>query len=61
MLIYGRYVEIVTPPLIAIGLALVAMRKNLIRTAVPLVAIAVFTIAVVAIRGLHVDPGEASR
>jgi hypothetical protein len=61
MLIYGRYVEIVTPPLVAIGLWLVATRKDPRRAVAPLVAIGVFTVAVAAIRALHVDPGEASR
>jgi len=61
MLIYGRYVEIVTPPLVAIGLWLVATRKELRRAVAPLAAIAVLTLAVVAIRAIHVDPGEASR
>jgi hypothetical protein len=60
-LIYGRYVEAVTPPLVALGLVLLASRRAGAWAKRIAVALAVLSAGVIAIRAAHVDPGEASR
>jgi hypothetical protein len=63
MLVYGRYVEVVTPALVAIGLVVLASRgawawawaRRIV------VAVALLTAAVILIRAASTDPGEPSR
>jgi hypothetical protein len=61
MLIYGRYTEIVAPPLVAIGLAVIA-RGPLVRSfRGPLLGLALLTSIVVLIRATASDPDAANR
>jgi hypothetical protein len=57
MLIYGRYVEVAAPPLVALGIVLLPRR----RTLAPVLALAALSAAVVLIRGVADDPGAANR
>jgi hypothetical protein len=62
MLIYGRYVEIAAPPLVAFGLAALAgVRLPRRRLALPLIGFATLTGAVVLIRATASDPGSVNR
>jgi hypothetical protein len=63
MLIYGRYAEIVAPPLVALGLALVSQRgfAGTVRFRTFLLALAGLTGLVVLVRVTAANPGAASR
>lgn len=61
MLIYGRYVEVVSPALVAFGIAALAARRHARRLAWPLVGFAVLTGAVMLIRATASDPETPSR
>jgi hypothetical protein len=61
MLVYGRYVEVVTPILVAIGLVVLASRSAWAWARRIVVALALLTAAVILIRASSADPGEASR
>jgi hypothetical protein len=61
MLIYGRYVEVVTPPLIALGLATLACHEMSSRVPRALMTFALVTAAMVLIRASADDPGLALR
>lgn len=61
MLIYGRYAEIVSPALIAFGIAALTRARVRSRIAWPLVGFAVLTGAVVLIRATASDPDPANR
>jgi hypothetical protein len=61
MLIYGRYVEVVTSVLVAFGVALLAQREVPTRLARPLLAVALLTAVVVVIRATAADPDPANR
>jgi hypothetical protein len=50
MLVYGRYAEPVTPPLLALGVSTLARRPSHLRLARPLAVIAVATVLVVVLR-----------
>lgn len=61
MLVYGRYVEIVAPALIAIGLATLASRRLALPPRLAAAGFAALTALVVAIRVLASDPGAPNR
>ncbi|MEK6276823.1 MAG: hypothetical protein AABM29_02265 [Actinomycetota bacterium] len=61
MLIYGRYVEVVTPVLVALGLAMLAGRKFPLRIFRPLLALALFSAAIVLIGVTASDSGDPNR
>jgi hypothetical protein len=61
MLVYGRYVEVVTPVLVAIGLVVLASRPAWAGARRIVVALGLLTAAVILIRAGSTDPGEASR
>jgi hypothetical protein len=61
MLIYGRYVEVVSPPLIAFGFTILAGRSLSPRMARPLLAFALLSAVVVFIRLTASDPSGANR
>jgi hypothetical protein len=61
MLIYGRYVEIVTPALVAIGLAILGERGVAPRMRAFAAVLGGLTLIVVLIRALASNPGVASR
>ena len=61
MLIYGRYVEVVTPPLVAFGLAILASRTVAPRIARPLLAFALLTASIALIHLTAADPGDPNR
>jgi hypothetical protein len=61
MLIYGRYVEVVSPPLIAFGFTILAGRRLSPRMARPLLAFALLSAVVVFIRLTASDPNGANR
>lgn len=61
MLIYGRYSEVVTPVLVALGIAILARRAPAWRPARPLAGLAALTLLVVAIRATADDPDPANR
>ena len=61
MLIYGRYTEIVAPPLVAIGLAVIARGPLLRSVRAPLLGFALLTALVVLIRATASDPDAANR
>jgi hypothetical protein len=61
MLIYGRYVEVVTPALVAFGVAMLAGRRVVPRMSRPLLALALLSGAVVFIGVTAADPGEPNR
>jgi hypothetical protein len=61
MLIYGRYVEIVTPLLIALGLAMLAGQRIAPRLFRPLLALALLSAVIVLIRATSADPGIPNR
>lgn len=61
MLIYGRYVEVVAPPLVAIGVAILALGRVRARLARPLAGFALLSVALVLIRATASDPGAANR
>jgi hypothetical protein len=61
MLIYGRYAEVSAPPLIAIGLAILARRAAPQRALRQLLAFIILTGAVVLIRATASDPDAANR
>jgi hypothetical protein len=61
MLIYGRYTEVVAPPLVAIGIAVLSSVK-LTRTIVrPIIGLVLITGAVGLIRATAADPDAANR
>ena len=61
MLIYGRYVEVAAPPLIALGLVTLAAGRLPRWTKVPAIGFATLTAAVVLIRATASDPDAANR
>jgi hypothetical protein len=61
MLIYGRYVEVVAPPLVAIGVAILALGRVRARIARPLLGFALLTGVLVLIRATADDPGAVNR
>lgn len=61
MLIYGRYVEVVSPALIAFGIAALARARLWRSVAWPLTGFAILTGAVVVIRATASDPDPANR
>jgi hypothetical protein len=61
MLIYGRYTEIVAPPLVAFGLAILARARLSRRVAWPLLGFVLLTGAVALIRATASDPDAANR
>jgi hypothetical protein len=61
MLIYGRYAEVCAPPLIAIGLAILARRAAPQRALRQLLAFIILTGGVVVIRATASDPDAANR
>jgi hypothetical protein len=61
MLVYGRYTEIVAPPLIAIGLAILAAGRLRPRLGRPLLGFALLTGLIVLVRFTSSDPGAANR
>lgn len=61
MLVYGRYVEIVIPVLIALGLAMLIRRKVAPSLFRPSLALAVLTAVVVLIRATSTDPALPNR
>jgi hypothetical protein len=61
MLVYGRYAEIAAPPLVAIGVALLAAGRVPRRLGSALIGFGGLTALVVAIRVASSDPGFANR
>jgi hypothetical protein len=61
MLVYGRYVEVIAPALIALGLAGLGAARQLGWTYRPLLGFALLTGAVVLIRATASDPEAANR
>jgi hypothetical protein len=61
MLIYGRYVEVVAPPLVALGLAILSQQGFASRIRALLLALGGLSVIVVLIRTLAPDPGAANR
>jgi hypothetical protein len=61
MLIYGRYTEIVAPPLVAIGIAVISRGPLLRSVRTPLLGFAILTGVVVLIRATSSDPDPANR
>ncbi len=61
MLVYGRYAEIVSPAVVAIGVALLAAGRVRARIAGPMLGFGLLAAAVVLVRVTASDPGAANR
>lgn len=61
MLVYGRYVEVVTPALVAVGLSILAARRSAALLSRPIVALVLLSFAVVMISVSANDPGNPNR
>jgi hypothetical protein len=61
MLIYGRYVEVVAPVIVALGLAILTERRSTYAIRTVVIALAALTLLVVLVRVTAQNPGTASR